>query len=198
MKIIFASGNIDKLNQIKLILSNIDLVSPKDLEINHFEVIEDGKTLEENAYKKAKAIYDMTKSPVFADDTGLFVDALNGDPGVYSHRYANENPSYKENRDKLLRELQMKVDRRAKFITSICYIDENGEDHYFKGTLNGTITNKEIGTYEFGYDQIFMPDGLDKTLGQMTNEKINEISHRSMAIKEFKKFLENNYENINN
>lgn len=71
MKIIFASGNVDKLNQIKLILNNIDLVSPKDLGINNFEVIEDGKTLEENAYKKAKAIYDMTKSPVFADDTGL-------------------------------------------------------------------------------------------------------------------------------
>lgn len=194
MQIVFASGNIDKINQISLLLDDINLKSPKDLGIENFEVDEDGLSLSENAYKKAKFLYDQVKLPTFADDTGLFVKAINNRPGVHSHRYAGTNPSYKENRDKLLAELEDKKDRSAYFKTVICFIDSEGKDYYFDGSLHGEITKKEFGDYEFGYDQIFKPKGLEKTLGQLTNEQINQISHRSIAIDNFYKFIKENYE----
>lgn len=189
MEIVFASGNIDKVNQVKLILDEVDLKTPVDFGIENYEVEENGKTLKENAYKKAKALFDLINKATIADDTGLFVKSLDGKPGVYSHRYANQNPTYKENRDKLLSELEEKIDRRAYFETCLCFIDENGDDHYFFGKLPGTITSQEIGDYDFGYDQIFMPDNFDITLGEMTKEEINKISHRSKAFSQFKEYL---------
>ncbi|MBM0045722.1 RdgB/HAM1 family non-canonical purine NTP pyrophosphatase [Anaerococcus sp. mt242] len=189
MEIVFASGNKDKINQVKLILNNVDLKTPIDFEIENYEVEEDGMTLKENAYKKAKALFDLVNKPTIADDTGLYVNALDGRPGVHSHRYAGENPTYKENRNKLLNELKGKDDRSAYFETCLCFIDQNGSDHYFYGKLPGTITSYETGDYDFGYDQIFMPENFDITLGEMTKEKINMISHRSKAFSEFKKYL---------
>lgn len=189
MKILFATGNEDKLKQINLLLEEFQLQSPKDMGISNFEVVEDGKSLEENAFKKAIALYDISNKATLADDTGLFVKALDNRPGIHAHRYAGENATYKDNRDKLLSELDGINDRLAYFETAICYIDENGKDHYFKGRLDGSITTEEIGDYEFGYDQIFKPEGFDKTLGQMTSEEINQISHRSKAIEEFKDYI---------
>lgn len=186
MTLLFATGNIDKLKQVELMIEN--LKSPKDFDLEDIDVVEDGKSLKENAYKKAKTYFDLTKVPTISDDTGLFVEALDNRPGIYAHRYAGENASYKDNRDKLLSELKDKDNRDAYFKTIVCYIDENGKDYYFEGVLLGTITKEEIGQYEFGYDQIFLPKGSDRTLGQMTEKEINQISHRSKAIESFVKF----------
>lgn len=186
MTLLFATGNIDKLKQVELMIEN--LKSPKDFDLEDIDVVEDGKSLKENAYKKAKTYFDLTKVPTISDDTGLFVEALDNRPGIYAHRYAGENASYKDNRDKLLLELKDKDNRDAYFKTIVCYIDENGKDYYFEGVLLGTITKEEIGQYEFGYDQIFLPKGSDRTLGQMTEKEINKISHRSKAIESFVKF----------
>ena len=163
---------------------------PKDIGIDDFDVIEDGSTLKENAYKKANALYKLTKRAVFADDTGLFVEALCGRPGVYSHRYAGDNASYLDNRNKLLSELEDKENRDAYFETVIAYIDDNGNDHYFNGVLKGKISSEDRGEGEFGYDKIFLIEDIDKTLGEMTIEEKNEISHRARAMEKFKEFLE--------
>lgn len=189
MELVFASGNKDKVKQVKLILGEVNVKTPEDFKIKNFEVKEDAPDLKGNAYKKAKALFDIVNKPTIADDTGLFVEALNGDPGVYSHRYASENPTYKENREKLLFELKNKDNRNAYFETCLCFIDETGKDHYFYGRLSGVITKSEIGDYDFGYDQIFLPEDSSKTLGQMDKEEINEISHRGRAFEEFKKYL---------
>ena len=186
MTLLFATGNIDKLKQVELMIDN--LKSPKDFDLEDIDVVEDGNSLKENAYKKAKTYFDLAKVPTISDDTGLFVEALDNRPGIYAHRYAGENATYKDNRDKLLSELKDKDDRDAYFKTIVCYIDENGKDYYFEGILEGTITKEEIGQYEFGYDQIFLPKGSDRTLGQMTEKEINQISHRSKAIESFVKF----------
>lgn len=195
MKLILATSNKDKVSEIKDILKDkVDVLSPKDLDIDKFEVVEDGKTLIENAYKKAKTLYDLKKLPTLADDTGLFVKSLNLRPGIYSHRYANENPTYKENRDKLLFELKDKEDRTAYFMTVVCFIDSSGKDHYFEGKINGEITKEEYGDKDFGYDQIFKVK--DKTFGEMKEEEKNLYSHRAIALNKFKNFIENNYENF--
>lgn len=190
MTLLFATGNMDKLKQVELMIDN--LKSPKNFGLGDIEVIEDGKTLKENAYKKAKTFYDLTKIPTISDDTGLFVEALDDRPGIYAHRYAGENATYKDNRDKLLLELKNKENRNAYFKTVVCYIDKNGRDYYFEGILEGTITKEEIGQYEFGYDQIFLPNGSDRTLGEMKEEEINKISHRSKAIANFVKYYKEN------
>ena len=186
MTLLFATGNIDKLKQVELMIDN--LKSPRDFDLEDIDVVEDGKNLKENAYKKAKTYFDLTKVPTISDDTGLFVEALDNRPGIYAHRYAGENASYKDNRDKLLSELKDKDNRNAYFKTIVCYIDADGKDYYFEGILEGTITKEEIGQYEFGYDQIFLPKESDLTLGQMTEKEINQISHRSKAIESFVKF----------
>ena len=186
MTLLFATGNLDKLKQVELMIDN--LKSPKDFDLDDIDVVEDGKSLKENAYKKAKTYFDLAKVPTISDDTGLFVEALDNRPGIYAHRYAGEDATYKDNRDKLLSELKDKDNRDAYFKTLVCYIDENGKDYYFEGILEGTITKEEIGQYEFGYDQIFLPKGSDRTLGQMTEKEINQISHRSKAIESFVKF----------
>ena len=186
MTLLFATGNIDKLKQVELMIDN--LKSPRDFDLEDIDVVEDGKNLKENAYKKAKTYFDLTKVPTISDDTGLFVEALENRPGIYAHRYAGENATYKDNRDKLLSELKDKDNRNAYFKTIVCYIDADGKDYYFEGILEGTITKEEIGQYEFGYDQIFLPKDSDLTLGQMTKKEINQISHRSKAIESFVKF----------
>lgn len=124
MEIVFATGNKDKVNQIKLMIDDIVLKTPEDYGLDDFEVVEDGDSLKKNSYKKAKALNDILDKPTIADDTGLFVRSIDNRPGVKSHRYAGEDASYKDNRDKLLNELSDKNDRYAYFETCICYIDE--------------------------------------------------------------------------
>ena len=198
MELLFASNNINKLEQVKLLLDHENVLLPKDIGIEDFDPIEDGNTLRENAYKKAHELYKLSGKKVFSDDTGLFVKSLDGRPGLYSHRYAGNDASDKDNRDKLLSELENKADRQAYFLTVVCFIDENGKDYYFEGRLDGRIADKEYGTEGFGYDKIFYVDEFSKTLGQMDIDFKNEISHRAKAVEEFKKFLVNTYENLNN
>lgn len=190
MKIVLATSNKDKVREIKEILGkSVDIYTTDDFDIEKFEVEEDGKTLKENAYKKAKSLYDILKMPTLADDTGLFVKSLNLRPGVYSHRYAGENPTYKDNRNKLLDELKESANRDAYFKTSVCFIDKDGKDYYFDGKIDGEISEKEYGDKDFGYDQIFRVKEIKKTFGQMTDEEKNLYSHRSLALEKFKKFL---------
>lgn len=190
MKLVLATSNKDKVREIKEILDkNIEIYTIEDFDLKNFEVEEDGKTLKENAYKKAKSLYDILKIPTLADDTGLFVEALDLKPGVYSHRYAGDNPTYKDNRDKLLYELKNSKNRKAYFKTSVCFIDEKGKDYYFDGKIDGEISKKEYGNKDFGYDQIFEIVELNKTFGQMSDEEKNLYSHRSLALEKFKKFI---------
>lgn len=198
MELVFASNNINKLEQVKLFLDNDKVVMPKDIGIQGFDVVEDGLTLKANAYKKASELYKITKRKVFSDDTGLFVKALDNRPGIYAHRYAGEDATDKDNRDKLLEELADKDCRDAYFLTVICFIDEDGKDYYFEGRLDGTIATKELGNGGFGYDKLFYVKKYNKSLAQMDINFKNQISHRGLAMKEFKKFLEERYENINN
>ena len=198
MKLVFASNNINKLEQVKLLLDNDKVLMPQDVGVEGFDVIEDGLTLKENAFKKANELYKLTKKRIFADDTGLFVKAIDNRPGIYAHRYAGENATDKDNRDKLLEELSDKNNRDAYFLTVICFIDEDGNDYYFEGRLDGTISETELGDGGFGYDKIFYVKEYKKSLGQMDINFKNQISHRGLAMKEFKKFLEENYENFNN
>lgn len=198
MEIVFASNNINKLEQVKLLLDNDKVLMPKDVGVEGFDVIEDGLTLKENAFKKANELYKLTKKRVFSDDTGLFIKAIDNRPGIYAHRYAGENATDKDNRDKLLEELSDKNNRDAYFLTVICFIDEDGKDYYFEGRLDGTISETELGDGGFGYDKIFYVEEYKKSLGQMDINFKNQISHRGLAMKKFKKFLEENYENFNN
>ena len=198
MELVFASNNINKLEQVKLLLDNDKVLMPKDVGVEGFDVIEDGLTLKENAFKKANELYKLTKKRVFSDDTGLFVKAIDNRPGIYAHRYAGENATDKDNRDKLLVELSDKNNRDAYFLTVICFIDEDGKDYYFEGRLDGTISEIELGDGGFGYDKIFYVKKYEKSLGQMDINFKNQISHRGLAMKEFKKFLEDKYENLNN
>ncbi len=198
MELVFASNNKNKLEQVKLLLDNDKVLMPKDVGVEGFDVIEDGLTLKENAFKKANELYKLTKKRVFSDDTGLFVKAIDNRPGIYAHRYAGENATDKDNRDKLLEELSDKNNRDAYFLTVICFIDEDGKDYYFEGRLDGTISETELGDGGFGYDKIFYVEEYKKSLGQMDINFKNQISHRGLAMKKFKKFLEENYENFNN
>lgn len=198
MQLVFASNNISKLEQVKLLLDNDKVLMPKDIGIEGFDVVEDGITLRENAFKKANELYKLCKKKVFSDDTGLFVKSLDNRPGIYAHRYAGENATDKDNRDKLLGELLDKENRDAYFLTVICFIDDDGKDYYFEGRLDGNIADKEMGDGGFGYDKIFYVDKYAKSLGQMDINFKNQISHRGIAMKKFKKFLEEEYENPNN
>lgn len=193
MKIVLATSNADKVREIKkLIPEDYTVLTIKDLNIENFEVEEDGETLEANAYKKAKALFNQVKIPTLADDTGIFVKALDNKPGVKSHRYAGENPTYFDNRKKLLEELEGETDRSAYFMTVMCYIDKKGQDHYFVGKIDGIITEKDYGEHEFGYDQIFKPKKSDITFGQMSEKAKNNYSHRSLALEKLIKYLKDN------
>lgn len=189
MQLLFATGNKDKLKEVKKMLANDSIKMPIDIGINDFDVVEDGKTLEENSYKKAYELYKLTGREVFADDTGLFVKAIDNRPGVHSHRYASANATYEDNRKKLLDELSGIEDRSAYFETVISYIDSKGEIFYFTGRLDGYISEIEKGEGEFGYDKIFIPENSQKSLAEMTIEEKNQISHRARAMAKFKKFL---------
>lgn len=193
-KIILSSGNKHKINEIKDILKNMpfDVVSKDDLGYKDFDVVEDGSTLEENAFKKAEELHMLVKGIVIADDTGLFVDALNGEPGVYSARYAGESVSYKDNNNLLLKNLKnFPMEKRtAKFKTVIAVVFEDGKRIMAEGTCSGKIAFEERGENGFGYDPLFIVDGVDKTFAEMTEEEKNKISHRAKALLNLKKKLE--------
>lgn len=188
MKIIFASHNKDKQEEVKNILKDVDIVTLTDLN-DHDEVVEDGETLEENALIKASYYYKKYNMPVISDDTGLFVEALDGKPGVYSARYSDSG-SYKSNNEKLLKELENIENRKAYFKCVVCYIDKNGKYRYFYGKVSGEIVKESDDINKgFGYDSVFYVNEYKKTYYEMTKELKNKISHRFLAINEFALFL---------
>lgn len=193
-KIILSTGNIDKIEEIKDILKDLPfyIYSKNEVGLGDLEVEEDGDTLEENAIKKAMAISERIDGIVIADDTGLFVDKLNGAPGVYSSRYAGEDVSYEDNNRKLLKELEgtPSEERTAKFQTVIAIVTEDKKIKTVYGECRGRIDFEVKGSEGFGYDPLFIVDGYGKTFAQLGEEVKNKISHRAKALEKLKKELE--------
>jgi len=190
MKIVLATNNPNKVREVKEILNGfgIEILTLKDLEIE-IEIEEDQDTFEGNARKKAHTIFNLTKLPTIADDSGLMVDQLNGAPGVYSSRYAGEEHNYEKNNQKLLQELRDKPKpHRAKFICVINFKTET-EDEIFTGIVEGEIVDSPRGTNGFGYDPLFKPDGFDVTYAELPSEIKNKISHRYKALLKFRDYL---------
>lgn len=186
--LIFASNNKHKLEEIRNLLEGIvEIKSLKEIGLEG-DIPETADTLEGNATQKAEWVYSRTGMDCFADDTGLEVEALNGEPGVYSARYSGENCSFADNVNKLLKALEGHSNRNARFRTAICLI-ENGEKKYFEGIVNGTITTFEAGNEGFGYDPIFLPEGHNKTFAEMPLDIKNKISHRGRAIQKLVEYL---------
>lgn len=188
MKLIFASNNKGKVKEVKDICKNIEIFDLNDLNLT-LKIDENGKTFCENAYKKAKYVYDRFKCPVFADDSGLEVSELNFEPGVYSSRYAGSNASDEDNINKLLAKMKHIKNREAQFVCCICLII-NDKPYYFEGILKGRIATEKRGQNGFGYDPIFIPDGYNLTLAELSIKEKNLISHRYKAIKKMIEFIE--------
>ncbi len=189
MKLYFATHNAHKLDEARAILGDaIDLQSLNALDI-WGELPETGHTLRDNALQKARFLVRHYGVNCFADDTGLEVDALGGEPGVYSARYAGEPANSERNRQKLLEHLRGIDNRRARFRTVVALIID-GEEMTFEGTVEGKIIDTERGESGFGYDRLFMPDGTNKTFAQMTADEKNAISHRARAMMQMKEYLQ--------
>ncbi len=188
MQLVFASNNKNKIKEIQLLLpKTIQVVSLEDIDCFQ-DIPETADTIEGNAILKANYVTEKFGYNCFADDTGLEVEALNGQPGVYSARYAGEQKDANDNMDKLLVNLKDKTNRNAKFKTVIC-LNLNGEQHLFTGIIKGQIIEEKIGTNGFGYDPIFVADGYDKTFAELTLEEKSVISHRGLAVKQLVDFL---------
>jgi XTP/dITP diphosphohydrolase len=200
MKIVFATNNQHKLDEIRSILGEgFEVVSLNDIGC-HEDIPETGKTLEENALQKAQYVYDHYHVSCFADDTGLEVDALNGAPGVYSARYAGGDGHDSEaNMTKLLHELGNNNNRKARFRTVIALIEKKDvcpcgctsvkKVHQFEGIVNGEIIRERRGGEGFGYDPIFQPEGYDKTFAELGMDIKNTISHRARATQKLAEYL---------
>ncbi len=187
MKLVFATNNRHKLEEVSAILGpEFEMVTPREVGIME-EIPETHNTLEGNALQKARYIHERTRLDVFADDSGLEVNALGGAPGVYSARYAGEGCSYDDNNSLLLNNLENHTDRSARFRTVIALI-QNGEEHLFEGVIQGEITKERRGEGGFGYDPIFAPQGAGgQTFAQMPADKKNAMSHRAKAVKKLDK-----------
>lgn len=194
MKIILSSSNKNKIKEIQSIIgSDYEIVLKSDIGYGDLDVEENGDTLKENAYLKAKALYELTNENIIADDTGLFVEALNGNPGVHTARYAGENATYDSNNEKLLEALKdykNKEDRKAYFMTTICLITKDGKEYFVEGRLDGYIAFEKRGSNRFGYNQVFEVKGLNKTLAELTDEQRISVNHRRKALDNLKELLE--------
>ena len=189
MKIVFATNNKHKLEEIKDILGkDFEIVSLVEIGC-HEDIPETGLTLEENAHQKSTYIVEHYNHDCFADDTGLEVDALNGEPGVHSARYAEGTDHDSEaNMRKLLSKMSNVKDRTARFRTVISLII-NGVEHQFEGRVEGRIATEKHGKEGFGYDPIFIPEGYDKSFAELGEEVKNQISHRARAVKKLAEYL---------
>lgn len=187
-ELVFATNNANKVAEIKKMLGNLFTVtSLKDAGID-IDIPEPYDTLEENARAKSKTIFEMTGKNCFSEDTGLFVDALNGHPGVKSARYAGDKATNKENIEKLLANLNGVEKRTARFKTIISLM-QAGKEFQFEGVCEGEIIETPVGEKGFGYDAVFIPDGNEKTFAQMETEEKNIYSHRKKAMKKLIGFL---------
>lgn len=200
MKIVFATNNQHKLQEIRDILGNeFEIVSLKDIGCD-VDIPETGNTLEENAMQKAQYVYDHYNLSCFADDTGLEVEALNGEPGVHSARYAEGTDHDSEaNMAKLLRNLEGKDNRKARFRTVIALIQKQDvcpcgctsikKVNRFEGIVDGSIATEKHGSAGFGYDPIFVPEGYDKSFAELGESIKNGISHRARAVAKLAEYL---------
>jgi len=191
MELIIASQNQNKLVEFKKILGDkINLFSLSDIGLNQ-EIPENEKTIKKNAMFKAKFVNTQTGKNVFADDTGLEIDSLNGEPGVYSARYSGVDRNSDKNIELVLTKLKNKSNRNSRFKTIISLILD-GKSVNFEGVVEGKITEEKRGSNGFGYDPIFQPNGYASTFGEMSLKEKNKISHRSIAINKMVQYLKEN------
>lgn len=190
MKLVLATHNKHKRDELASVLSKelsglVEVLTLDDLPVTVGDIEETGSTLEENALIKARTVHEIAQLPTVADDTGLEVTSLNGEPGVYSARYSGPDATYASNIDKLLSELRSHDDRSARFRTVIAFIDARGEEHLFDGVVHGVITPDRRGAAGFGYDPVFQPleDPHGRTFAEMSADEKNAISHRGRALR---------------
>ncbi|MBC8882450.1 non-canonical purine NTP diphosphatase [Flavobacterium piscinae] len=188
MQFVFASNNPNKIKEIQLLLpKEIKILSLEDIGCLE-DIPETASTIEGNAILKANYVTEKYGYTCFADDTGLEVEALNGEPGVYSARYAGQQKNADDNMNKLLSNLANKENKKAQFKTVIC-LNLNGYQHVFEGIIKGEIINEKRGSEGFGYDPIFIPNGYDKTFAEMSIGEKSKISHRGLAVEKLVHFL---------
>ena len=181
LQLVCASANPDKVLEIAAILDGVVQLVPRPADVP--EVVEDADSLIGNARLKAAAICAATGLPAVSDDTGLFVDALDGAPGVYAARYAGDDATYAENRVKLLAELGDRADRAASFVSAVMVVWPDGREVAVEGVCKGVIATTELGDRGFGYDSVFIPDDGDgRSFAQMSDVEKNQISHRARAL----------------
>ncbi|MDA9312547.1 RdgB/HAM1 family non-canonical purine NTP pyrophosphatase [Vicingaceae bacterium] len=189
MHIIFATQNPNKVLEIQNQIGESHAIESL-LDLNFLEELEETQeTLEGNALQKARFVYQKFGKACFADDTGLEIESLNGEPGVYSARYGGPEKSFEKNIDLVLSKLKGQGNRKAQFRTAIAYIDKIGKEHHFEGVCKGDILKNKIGEGGFGYDPIFRPEGYQETFAQLSIAVKNEISHRGLAVSSLIKFL---------
>lgn len=186
-ELVIASNNQGKIREIKSMIDELSLLSLKDMGFDQ-EIPEPFHTFEENALTKAQTIYQFCEKNVFADDSGICANALNGEPGVFSARFAGLPSDDEKNLQKLLAELKHKDDHSAYYKAVICLI-WNGEPYFFEGVCNGTIIEEKRGDGGFGYDPIFVPDGYEQTFAELPLDIKNTISHRGKAVRAMVAFL---------
>lgn len=187
-RIVFATNNKNKLQEMRELMEGLyEVLSLSDIGC-HEDIVEDADTIEGNARIKSDYVADKYHVDCFSDDSGLFVEALDGAPGVYSARYAGEHCSYQDNVDKMLAAMKGKTNRKAAFRTCIA-LNLNGQRYLFEGRCDGQITENQRGREGFGYDPIFQPEGYDQTFAEMGHEVKNAISHRARASQQLIAFL---------
>ncbi len=188
MKIIFATNNKHKLSEIRQAIGDKhEILSLSDFSFTQ-EIPETQNTIEGNASQKSHFVYDSLQVSCFSDDTGLEIESLNGEPGVYSARYAGESASFEDNIDKVLEKMKGKLNRKAQFRTFISLII-NDKEYLFSGVCKGEILTERKGKGGFGYDPIFKPDGYNQTFAEMSSTLKNKISHRGLAVQKLVEFL---------
>lgn len=194
-EIILATNNQNKVREMKEKLSKygINVISQREAGIN-IDVDETGETFKENAEIKASTIYEILKKPVIADDSGLCIDYLDGAPGVHSHRFAGENATDLDRINIVLDRLKdvPREKRTAKFRCAVCFIDENGEKHFFEDKAEGIIGFEPKGTNGFGFDPVFLFEGGDRTFAEFSPEEKNAVSHRGKAMAKFIEYIKEN------
>ena len=196
MDLIIASNNKNKIKEIKELLKdlNINIKSLSDVNCN-IDIEENGNTFDQNAYIKASAIYKIYKCPVLADDSGLCVEALDGQPGVYSHRYAGPECNDDKNNLKLIKNLNGVLNRNAYYACAICFIDHKANANYAFGKIEGKIIDTPKGNNGFGYDPYFFLPEENKTMAELSLEDKNKISHRAIALKKIGKIIHETFNN---
>ncbi|MBC7629757.1 RdgB/HAM1 family non-canonical purine NTP pyrophosphatase [Ferruginibacter sp.] len=187
-KLIFATNNQHKVDEIKVVLGNLFVITTLQEAAIDIDIPEPHDTLEANATEKSFTIYKLTNQNCFSEDTGLEVPFLNGEPGVKSARYAGDNRSFEANIDKLLNNMISSLNRKAQFRTVISLI-LNGKEIQFEGICKGVILKERRGGKGFGYDPVFVPEGSKKTFAEMTMEEKNHFSHRKKAMTKMIEFL---------